>query len=432
MAASDHAKPTCRYEDALAVLVALRDAGHIAYFAGGCVRDRLLGLEPKDWDVVTDATPLRVRSLFRRTQAVGQAFGVILVHHNGSIIEVATFRSDGVYSDGRRPDAVTFATPEADARRRDFTVNGLFFDPIDDRVIDFVGGREDLAARTLRAIGSPDARFEEDYLRVLRAIRFAARFGFEIEPRTLGAIRKNVRSLIGISPERVGDEMRAMLVPPTRRHAVELMRRLDVLPIVLRFLPTPKREQTGTVGLFDLLAPDRPIDVPTALAALALDYLAARNELDPIDFITPAVASQVVHALRQSLRISNEESARLEACISLDALLAPELPRVARLKRFLATPHVDATRLMLETLLAHGRAAERIKRLLAQLAALDETDVAPDPLLTGEHLIAMGFTPGPAFREVLDFVYDEQLEGRINTEAEAQDLGRRRIQAVTR
>jgi tRNA nucleotidyltransferase/poly(A) polymerase len=432
VAASDHAKPTCRYDDALAVLTTLRDAGHLSYFAGGCVRDRLLGLEPKDWDVVTDAPPQRVRSLFRRTQAVGQAFGVILVHHNGSVIEVATFRSDGVYSDGRRPDSVTFATPEADARRRDFTINGLFLDPIEDRVIDHVGGRDDLAARTLRAIGSPEARFDEDYLRVLRAIRFAARFGFEIEPRTLEAIRKNVRSLIGISPERVGDEMRAMLVPPTRRRAVELMRKLDVLPIVLRFLPAPKREQTGTIGLFDLLAPDRPVDFPTAVAAMSLDYLAARNELDPLDFITPAVATQVVQAVRQSLRISNEESARLEACLILDWMLTPDLPRVAKLKRFLAMPHSDAARLMLETLRANGRALDRITRVLDQLVSLDDVEVAPDPLLTGEHLIAMGFTPGPAFREVLDFVYDEQLEGRVKTEAEAYTLGLAQIQSILR
>jgi tRNA nucleotidyltransferase/poly(A) polymerase len=432
VAASEHAKPTCRYDDALTVLRNLRDAGHIAYFAGGCVRDRLLGLEPKDWDVVTDATPVRVRSLFRRTQAVGQVFGVILVHQNGSVIEVATFRTDGSYSDGRRPDSITFATPEADARRRDFTINGLFLDPIDDRVIDFVGGRDDLASRTLRAIGSPEARFEEDYLRVLRAIRFAARFDFDIESRTLDAIRKNVRSLIGISPERIGDELRAMLVAATRGRAFDLMRQLDVLPIVFRFLPTPPRARTDTIGLFASLKPGRPIDFPTALAAVSLDYLASRNELDPLDFLTPAVASQVVQAVRQSLRISNDESARLEACLNLDTLISTDAPTVAKLKRFLASPHSDAARTMLETLRSNGRAVDRISRLIDQLAIHDATEVAPQPLLTGEHLIAMGFSPGPAFREVLDFVYDEQLEGRVTTSHAACELGRAQIESIMR
>src|SRR5687768_567649 len=161
-------------EDALAVVRRLRDAGHVAYFAGGCVRDLLLGLEPKDYDVATDAPPERVRSLFNRTQAVGAAFGVILVRQRDSQVEVATFRSDGRYDDGRRPTGVRFTTAEEDARRRDFTINGLFLDPLDgDKVIDFVGGQEDLKAGRLRAIGDPDARFAEDHLRLLRAVRFA-------------------------------------------------------------------------------------------------------------------------------------------------------------------------------------------------------------------------------------------------------------------
>src|SRR5438067_13328797 len=165
----------------MAVLRGLREAGHVAYFAGGCVRDVLLGLEPKDYDVATDAHPQKVRSLFRSTAAVGQAFGVILVRLGKSVVEVATFRSDGRYVDGRRPEDVRFTTAEEDAKRRDFTINGLFFDPLEDRVIDYVGGQEDLTARRLRAIGDPWQRFEEDHLRLLRAVRFAARFDLEIE-----------------------------------------------------------------------------------------------------------------------------------------------------------------------------------------------------------------------------------------------------------
>src|SRR3954471_7154893 len=169
-------------DDALAVVRRLREAGHVAYFAGGCVRDELLGLHPTDYDVATDAPPPRVRELFQNTQAVGAAFGVILVHHRRSVIEVATFRADLEYRDGRRPEGVRFTTAEEDAKRRDFTINGLFLDPVENKIIDYVGGQEDLKAKRLRAIGDPNERFAEDHLRLLRAIRFAARFNLTIEP----------------------------------------------------------------------------------------------------------------------------------------------------------------------------------------------------------------------------------------------------------
>src|SRR5688572_25076472 len=201
-------------EDALAVVRRLRDAGHVAYFAGGCVRDQLLGLDPKDYDVATDAPPDRVRQLFSNTQAVGAAFGVILVRQRKSQIEVATFRTDGKYLDGRRPEGVVFTTAEEDAKRRDFTINGLFYDPVEDKVIDYVGGRADLERRIIRAIGNPDERFAEDHLRVLRAVRFAARFGFDIEPATASAVQSHARHLPRISPERVAEELRLMLTPP--------------------------------------------------------------------------------------------------------------------------------------------------------------------------------------------------------------------------
>ena len=177
-------------EDALAVVQRLREAGHVAYFAGGCVRDMLLGLTPKDYDIATDAPPVRVRELFKNTQAVGAAFGVILVRQAKSVIEVATFRADLKYVDGRRPEGVVFTTAEEDAKRRDFTINGMFFDPVENKVIDYVGGQADLKNRVLRAIGEANHRFEEDHLRLLRAVRFAARFGLEIDPVT-AAMRSN-------------------------------------------------------------------------------------------------------------------------------------------------------------------------------------------------------------------------------------------------
>src|SRR5688572_4647494 len=216
--------------DAVAVVRRLREAGHVAYFAGGCVRDLLLGRQPKDYDVATDAPPARVRKLFANTQAVGAAFGVILVRDGRSTIEVATFRADGAYADGRHPMEVRFTTAEEDAARRDFTINGLFLDPLDGdgdgRVLDFVGGRDDLDAGVIRAIGEPERRFEEDHLRLLRAVRFAARLGFGVESKTAAAIRLHAPQLKRISPERIADELRVMLTPPTRGDAWRLLRDL--------------------------------------------------------------------------------------------------------------------------------------------------------------------------------------------------------------
>src|SRR5437763_2390306 len=210
-------RPISTRQDALAVVKRLREAGHVAYFAGGCVRDELLGFTPKDYDVATDAPPERVRQLFSNTQAVGAAFGVILVRHRKSVIEVATFRTDLQYKDGRRPEGVVFTTAEEDAKRRDFTINGLFMDPLDgDRVIDFVGGQEDLKNKVLRAIGEPNHRFEEDHLRLLRAVRFAARFGLQVDAATADAIQSHAAQLKRISPERICEELRLMLGAPSR------------------------------------------------------------------------------------------------------------------------------------------------------------------------------------------------------------------------
>ncbi|MGE5610237.1 MAG: CCA tRNA nucleotidyltransferase, partial [Bacillota bacterium] len=262
-------KPACKREDAAAVLRRLREAGHVAYFAGGCVRDVLLGLEPKDYDVATDAPPKRVRQLFTNTQAVGAAFGVILVRHGRSVVEVATFRSDEQYVDGRRPSGVRFTTAEEDAQRRDFTINGLFMDPLEkDRVIDYVGGLEDLKIKRLRAIGDPAKRFAEDHLRLLRAVRFAARFGLEIEGSTAAAILRDAPLLKRISPERIADELRLMLTPPTRGHAWEMLWHFRLVEVVYRFLPMgsgipfdPRR------SIFLTLGAGRGISFGLALAA---------------------------------------------------------------------------------------------------------------------------------------------------------------------
>ncbi|MDB5305371.1 MAG: cca [Phycisphaerales bacterium] len=422
--------------DALAILTRLRDAGHVAYFAGGCVRDLLLGRDPKDWDVATDAPPGRVRSLFSNTQAVGAAFGVILVRRGGSAIEVATFRVDAPYVDGRHPSAVRFTTAQEDAKRRDFTINGLFLDPLregplEDQVIDYVGGRDDLKARLLRAIGDPDARFNEDHLRMLRAVRFAARFGFAIEPATAAAITAHAPQLVRISPERIAEELRTMLTPPTRTEAYRLLDSLHLRTLLFRFFPPPAgaAHRDRTASVFNATAPGRPVPFPLSLAAAALDEqlwhlppAADRREL-----FQKSNVQKVVQALRQSLKISNDESEAVQGALEAIApLMDDAYPTVALLKRFLARPTSPLSRELLESLRITGTLdPARIEQLQNQLAVLEKTEYAPPPLITGDDLTPAGQSPRPAFKQILDTVYDAQLDDKITTRDEAMDLALR-------
>jgi poly(A) polymerase len=258
-------------EAAVEVVRRLAATGHVAYFAGGCVRDRLLGLAATDYDIATDARPDDVLRVFPRAQNVGQSFGVSLVRLGGHMIQVATFRTDGVYSDGRHPDEVTFSDAQHDAGRRDFTINGLFENPLTDEVIDYVGGRADLASKVVRAIGDAHARLREDQLRTLRAVRFAARFGFSIEPETADAIRASASELKGVSRERIGQEVRRMLADPNRAVAAWEMQYLGLDEAVLG----EENRQVAPTRLGRL--PDHA-DFPTALAAWLLDRRGDRSE----------------------------------------------------------------------------------------------------------------------------------------------------------
>lgn len=411
-------KPPCRREDALAVLTRLRDAGHVAYFAGGCVRDELLGLHPADWDVATDAPPARVRALFPRTQAVGAAFGVILVREHQSTVEVATFRTDGGYADGRRPESVVFTTAEEDAKRRDFTINGLFLDPIAGRVIDFVGGQVDLRTRTLRAIGDADARFNEDHLRLLRAVRFAARFGLNYDPATRGAVVAHASRLARIAPERIADELRRMLVVPgIRQRAWADLRSLGLADVIFRQLPA--RANDPTREIFASLDSPAPIPFGLALASTAIELQIGTGVQDLRRLLEPAKLANTIRALRQSLRISNDEAELAYGALDFGPLLQDVRPSVAMLKRFLARPSSDASRALMLVLERLGLHADRLGWLREQFAIHDSTDVAPTPLLSGDDLIGLGWAPGRRFKRVLDEVYDAQLEHRVNTHDEA-------------
>jgi len=398
---------------ALAVVNTLRAAGHTAYLAGGCVRDALLGLAPKDYDVATDATPDTVQSLFRSTAAVGAAFGVVLVYipkpgKGRHTIEVATFRAEGAYSDGRRPDEIRFTTAEEDAKRRDFTINGLFADPppenapagTPDTVIDFVGGQADLKQGVIRAIGEPSARFGEDYLRMLRAVRFAARLGFEIEPNTAEAIRHHAPKLDQIARERIGDEVRRMLSmpPPAPAAVTATLNRLGLTLVIL--------------GVSRQAAADSILQRLEAGSDYATRLVAWFAELDW------PVLGKAIQLSRKSLMLSNEEydAAKATRQLWLDLGNRWEDATTALRKRWSSQPRYTQALLLLR-----GDAPESAERVDDDVRSLtnDGIGLAPPPLVTGDDLIALGLKPGPNFKTILDNTYDAQLEGRVTTHDQA-------------
>jgi len=399
----------------------LQRAGHIAYFAGGCVRDDLLGRDPTDYDIATDARPERVRELFGRTSEVGAHFGVVLVHPDAvpgepraPAVEVATFRADGEYSDSRRPDSVTFSTPEADAARRDFTINALFMDPVKhgdasgplhQQVIDFVGGVNDLKEGVVRAVGDPEARLTEDHLRALRAVRFAARLGFRIHEDTAAAIRAHASRLTGVSRERIGDEVRRMMADTYRSVAVWQLQYLHLdAPVFDQ--PHSNASAPRTLGR---LGDDASF--PLCLAALALDR----------GLVEVSQVTGLVEAWRKALMLSNDERDRLKATLEGYAMLERGFGTmsVAEQKRCATAPWFTDALLLLSA--RDSIANVRISRRVAELKDTP-SGLAPEPLLDGSRLIAAGHRPGPGFGRVLAEVYDAQLEDRVTDEAGALEL----------
>ena len=381
-------------------------AGHVAYFAGGSVRDRLLGLDPKDHDVATDATPERVREIFPRSRAVGEAFGVMLVRSGEHTIEVATFRCDGPYSDARRPDQVHWSDAAGDAKRRDFTINGLFEDHVSGRIIDHVGGRADLVAGVVRAIGDPHERLHEDRLRALRAVRFAARFGFRVEPATAEAIRRSATGLAAVSRERIGQEIRLMLAHPSRARAAELLHELHLeRPVFEGFTPVPGPAGAGLRGL-----PDRRIDPVLALAAWIAD--AAGGE--PV--ASAAEAAAIAEGWRAALMLSNRETDGLaELLATRSELLGPRPVQGPAARKFRIERAAFPGMLAIERGLAPAAAA----RLDAEARRLAASGLRPVPLLTGDDLRAEGFAPGPEYGPALEAVARGQRDGSIRSRREA-------------
>lgn len=433
--------------EARAIAERLQAAGYQALFAGGSVRDRLLGLKAQDYDVATDAVPERVMELFPQHTAVGAKFGVVLVHmEDGASVEVATFRTDKSYRDGRHPDQVEYArTPQEDVARRDFTVNGLLERPETGEVLDYVGGRADLVARVIRAIGEPERRFREDHLRMLRGVRFAARLGFDLETETMRAMRRLAGEIGGISRERVRDELLKMLTEGHARRAFELLETTgllqEVLPEVaaMRGVEQPREYHpegdvwTHTLLLleyFDALPAPRAPEL--GLAVLLHDVgkpKTFRRAPDRIRFDShAAVGAKMTEAICGRLRVSASETARVVAMVA-DHMKFKDLPqmRMSTRKRFLRQPgfEQDLELHRMDCLSSHGDLSlyEYARQELARTPA---EQLRPPRLLTGADLIAMGYAPGPRFREILEAVEDAQLEGLIANGEAARALARER------
>ena len=426
---------------ARAVIERLVGAGHIAYFAGGCVRDLLRGESPTDFDVATDATAVEVQALFPRTVPVGAQFGVVLVLIDGQPIEVASFRADAEYRDGRHPTGVRPATPEEDARRRDFTVNGMFRDAQSGDVIDVVGGRADLDARVIRAIGDPAARFGEDRLRMLRAVRLAARLDYAIEPATFAAIRTHAAAITEVSWERIGDEIVRILTEGAARRGFAL---LDESGLLVHVLPeialmkgveqSPDYHPEGDVFTHTLLllAELRQPSVELALAALLHDVAkrdcAERRPDGRITFYGHAeIGAEKAVAICQRLRRSRETWERVEWLVRhhLRIAQAPQMRR-STLRRFLAEPHIDELlELARIDVLASNGNLEAYEFCKQAQAAFDDEPIKPPPLLRGRDLLELGYPRGPLFSEILGAVEDRQLEGELSTREAALEWVRR-------
>jgi tRNA nucleotidyltransferase/poly(A) polymerase len=394
---------------AVEVVRRLRGEGFIAYWAGGCVRDQLLGRTPKDYDVATDAAPPQIQRLFghRRTLAIGAAFGVITVKgpRPAGMIEVATFRKDAAYSDGRHPDAVTFSSAEEDASRRDFTVNGLFFDPIENRVIDYVGGQADLAARLIRAIGDPRERFAEDKLRMLRAVRFSAAFDFHLEENTLAAVRDMAGEINAVSPERIAMEMRRMLTEPGRAAAVRLLLESRLAAAILpEIVPHSEDEQKILERTLAVLPRLQGPSFPLALAALL--HLSADSE--------------AVQEIGRRWRLANQEIDRAAWLVAnQSAILHPQTMKWSALQPFLvAEGIIELLQLMEVASLEGAQAADYCRKRLE----LPRESLDPPPLVTGNDLMAIGVPQGPAYRIILQKIRDAQLDELVRTPGEAMAM----------
>jgi poly(A) polymerase len=420
------------------VVQTLQNAGFEALFAGGCVRDALLGESPKDYDVATAADPETVESLFVSTVPVGKAFGVILVLMDGIQIEVATFRHDGPYSDGRHPDSVAFTDRVEDVKRRDFTVNGLMYDPIAEVVYDEVGGVADLDNRVIRAIGDPVNRFEEDRLRLLRAVRFSCRLGYTLDTTTAEAIRHLAPRITEVSWERIRMEFEKIITHPSRSNGLRMLDDLGLLEPTFPELTAmkgveqpPEFHPEGDVWVHTLLAMDQ-LENPSftlALGTLLHDVGKPKTYTvtDRIRFNQhESVGAEMAETICRRMKCSREEIDAVSWLVKKHMVIkdAPKM-RAARFKRLVRDEHFDElVQLFRADILACHRDLSLYDEVQARVEEVRSEPLCPAPLITGKDLISLGLTPGPDFTALLAAVEDAQLENRISTAEEALSLVR--------
>ncbi len=430
-------------DEAISIVRRLREAGHTAYFAGGCVRDMVRGVEPHDYDIATSATPDDVQRLFAKTVPVGAQFGVVLVLEGEHQFEVATFRSDEVYLDGRRPTGVKFSSPEQDARRRDFTVNGLFYDPLTGDIIDFVSGRADIERKIVRCIGDARQRFTEDKLRLLRCVRFASSLGYDIEPATFAAVRELAGQINAVSAERIRDELMKILTRPNAGRGLEMLDATELLPEMLPEIAAMKGVEqpaefhpegdvfTHTRLMLDAL-PVNPSHV-LVLAVLLHDVgkpptfarAPDRIRFNEHDRIGAEMTAQIL----QRLRFPNDTIAKVVLCVAehMRFQFVKEM-RPAKLKRILARETFpDELELHRIDCASSHRNQENYEFLKTKVAELPREVLKPAPLLTGHDLLALGLTPGPLVGQILREAEEAQLEERLRSREEALAFARRRV-----
>lgn len=433
-------------DEAISIVRRLRDAGHTAYFNGGCVRDMLRGVEPHDYDIATTATPEQIRQLFPRTIPVGAQFGVMLVLEGDHQFEVATFRSDEAYVDGRRPTSVRFGTPEEDARRRDFTVNGIFSDPLAGRVIDFVDGRADIERKLIRCIGEPRERFTEDKLRLLRCVRFASTLNYEIEPATFAAVQEMAEQIGVVSAERIRDELVKILTGPRAGRGLELLDTSGLLREVLPEIAAMKGVEQpaefhpeGDVFKHTKLMLDTLPANPTAVLALAvlLHDVGKPPTFSVSDRIRfnehDRVGAEMTEQILRRLRFPNETIENVTLCVAehMRFQFVKEM-RPSKLKRILAreTFPVELELHRIDCISSHGK-LDNYEFLKQKAAEMPPEVIKPAPLLTGHDLIELGLTPGPLVGQILREAEEAQLEERLKSREEALAFARQRVTELT-
>ena len=424
---------------AIDIIGKLQEKGHIAYLAGGCVRDMLRGETPKDYDIATSALPEEITSIFTKTREVGVHFGVVIVIVNNQAFDVATFRNDGSYKDGRHPEEVTFSTPQDDTARRDFTVNGIFFDPISEKYIDFVEGKSDIDKKVIRAIGEPNLRFQEDHLRLLRAIRFAARFDYEIEAETWNSIKSNASGISKISKERIRDELTKILLNENRVLGFDLLVESGlmehIIPQILQLKgceQPPQFHPEGDVFVHTRLMLSLLKDAPSIELVLSVllhdigkpatysfDEEADRIRFNGHDKLGAEMSEQILRDLKFSNSIIEDVVQMVANHMTFKDV---QKMRQSKLKRFMSrSTFNDEIELHRVDCLGSWGGLDNYDFLNKKMIEFANEPIIPQPLLTGKDLIELGWSPGPDLGQTLNSVQDLQLEGKLNSKDEALD-----------